>query len=313
MVNFRFHVVSIIAIFLALAIGTVLGSAFVGRGVIDRLQSQIDRVSKRADDTEQRNETLGRDNSALSRYSQQTADYAVGRSLAGVRVDVVAERGIDGAAVDAQAKLLRQAGATVPGVVWLEPSWALDTPETRAAMREATGLTNRAATPLRTNAAGALGRRLASAPPLTDDLLTSLVDAKFVTLAGADGSPAPTAQEIAGDVARTLVLGGPTSPVPLDVVPALGGGLVDGKAKTAIGEVFAATDSVTDRSQWIDPIAGDDTINGSVSTIDDAERVEGQVAGTLALAELGTGGHGNYGLGRENTVPLNVNTTPGVR
>lgn len=310
MVNFRFHVVSIIAIFLALAIGTVLGSAFVGRGVIDRLQSQIDRVSGRADDTEEKNTRLESDNAELSKYSEQTANYAVGRSLAGVRVDLVAERGIDGGAVDAQAKLLRQAGATVTGVVWLEPSWDLDTTEEQAAMRQATGLTNRAVTPLRTNAAGVLGRRLASAPSPSDDVLAALVEAEFVTLTGADGSATPTAQEISGDLARTLVLGGPASPLPLDVVPALGGGLVDGRAKTAIGEVFSTTDRITDRAQWIDPIADDDTLSGAISTIDDAERVEGRVASTLALAELGAGGHGNYGLGRENTVPPNVNTTP---
>lgn len=313
MVNFRFHVVSIIAIFLALAIGTVLGSAFVGRGVIDRLQNQIDTVSRNADDEHDRNARLQSDNDALSKYSAQTANYAVGRSLSGARIDLVAERGIDGGSVDAQARLLRQAGATVTGVVWLEPSWDLDTSDEQSAMRQATGLTNRAVTPLRTNAAGVLGRRLASAPPATDDVLAALVDAKFVTLSGADGSPTPTTQEISGDLARTLVLGGPASPLPLDVVPALGGGLVDGKAKTAIGEVFATTDRVTDRAQWIDPIADDDALNGSVSTIDDVERIEGQVAATLALAELGAGGHGNYGLGRENTVPPNVNTTPSAR
>lgn len=313
MVNFRFHVVSIIAIFLALAIGTVLGSAFVGRGVIDRLQNQIDTVSKNADTARDENARLQAQNEQLSKYSEQTANYAVGRSLTGVRVDLVAERGIDGAAVDAQAKLLRQSGATVVGVVWLEPSWVLATAEQQTAMRDATGLTNKAPAALRTNAAGVLGRRLASAPPVTDDVLTALVGAKFVTLTGADGSPTPTAQELSGDLARTLVLGGPASPVPTDVAPALGRGLVDGKAKTAIGEVFATTESVTNRADWIDVISGDDTLSGSVSTIDDAERVEGRVAATLALAELGTGGHGNYGLGRENTVPPNVDTTPGTR
>ncbi len=313
MVNFRFHVVSIIAIFLALAIGTVLGSAFVGRGVIDRLQNQVDTVNKHADDTRDENARLQADKDAMSKYSEQTAGYAVGRSLAGVRVDLVAERGIDSGAVDAQARLLRQAGATVPGVLWMEPSWTLDTTEEQAAMRNATGLTNKAATPLRTNSAGVLGRRLASAPPPTDDVLGALVDAKFVTLSGVDGSATPTVQEISGDVARTLVLGGPTSPIPTDVVPALGGGLVGGKAKTAIGEVFGATGSFTDRSQWIDPIAADDALSGAVSTIDDAERVEGHVAATLALAELGAGGHGNYGLGRENSVPPNVDTMPGAK
>src|SRR2546426_341338 len=83
---------------------------------------------------------------------------------------------------------------TVPGVVWLEESWKLNETSELTAMRQATGLSNRAPTPLRTSAAGLLGRRLAAAPPPgADDLLVRLADAKFVTLSGVAGSPTPTA------------------------------------------------------------------------------------------------------------------------
>ena len=73
----------------------------------------------------------------------------VGRALAGVRIDLVAERGVDGGIVDQQAQLLRQAGATVTGVVWLEESWKLTDASQLTALRGATGLTNRTPTPLR--------------------------------------------------------------------------------------------------------------------------------------------------------------------
>jgi len=56
-----------------------------------------------------------------------------------------------------------------------------------------------------------------------------------------------------------------------------------------------------------------DALRNVVSTIDDLERIEGQVAATLALAELGAGGHGNYGLARERTVPEKVVTAPLAR
>jgi len=312
MVNFRFHVVSIIAVFLALAIGTVLGSAFVGRGVIDNLQGRINTVQKAADDTRDRNEHLKSDIDVLTRYTRQTANYAVGRSLAGVRVDLVAERGVDGGAVDAQATLLRQAGATVPGVIWLEPRLKLTSRADQADLRTATGLTNRGVASLRAGAAGVVGRRLAAPPPTGDDVLVALADQKFVTLTGAAGSATPAAAEFSGD-ARALLIGGPASDLPADVVPALAGGLVDGKAKVAIGEVFVITDTVKNRSDWIDPIASDDALRNVVSTIDDLERIEGQVACTLALAELGAGGHGNYGLARERTVPEKVVTAPLAR
>ena len=50
-----------------------------------------------------------------------------------------------------------------------------------------------------------------------------------------------------------------------------------------------------------------------VSTVDDVDRVEGRVASTLALAQLGTGAVGNYGLGRDQAVPANVVTSPVAR
>lgn len=313
MVNFRFHVVSIIAIFLAIAIGTVMGATFVGRGVIDNLQGRIDRVQRNADQEHEENARLSAANDQQAQYVDQTAGYAVGRSLAGVRIDLVAERGVDGATVDEQADLLRSAGATVPGIVWLEESWKLNSADEQSAMRAATGLTNRAPVPLRHAAAGLLGRRLATAPPLVDDVLAKLVDAKFVTLTGASGSATPVAADFSGDTARTLVVGGPDSSVPVDTTPALAAGMVDGEAALAVGEYFSGSGEISERDVWIDGIANDDQLRNHLSTIDDVDRVEGRVASTLALAELATGATGNYGLGRDRAVPANVVTTPLAR
>src|SRR4051812_9585891 len=274
MVNFRFHVVSIIAIFLAIAIGTVMGATFVGRGVIDRLQNRIDTVQQNADEARTKNDQLQGEADDTARYADQTAGYAVGRSLAGVRVDLVAERGVDAATVDQQAELLRQAGATVPGVIWLEESWKLDDNDELSAMRTATGLSNRAPRPLRTASAGLLGRRLAApAPAPAEDVLVSLAAAKFVTLSGVAGSPTPAAADFDGDTARTLVVGGPTSLVPADTTPALATGMVDGEARVAIGEIFSSSAEATERDAWIDTIAGDDALRNHVSTIDDVDQV----------------------------------------
>ena len=43
MINFRFHVVSLIAIFLALALGVVIGAGVIDRGVVDTLNSRLDQ------------------------------------------------------------------------------------------------------------------------------------------------------------------------------------------------------------------------------------------------------------------------------
>ncbi|MGZ4677726.1 MAG: copper transporter, partial [Acidimicrobiia bacterium] len=195
----------------------------------------------------------------------------------------------------------------------LEESWKLSDANDLVALRDATGTTNRMPVPLRNAAAEVLGRRLAGAAPAADDVLTKLADKKFVTLSGVAGSPTPAPSEIFGDAARTLVIGGPAVAIPDDLVPAVVGGVIAGGAKVAVAQAFVATEEVTERASWIDSIANADALRGRVSTIDDEERTEGRVASTLALAELGTGAAGNYGLGRDRAVPDKVVTVPTAR
>ena len=235
-VNFRFHVVSLIAVFLALAIGTVMGSTFVGRGVVDSLQNRIDtrREQRRRRERDENEQLQSRDRRSSTSTSTSPQSYAVGRSLAGVaRRPRRRARRRRRRPSTAQAELLRQAGATVPGVVWLEDSWNLERRRASCdALRDATGLTNRAPTPLRD------GGRRAARPPArgraagagADDVLDKLADAKFVTLAGCRAAPTPTAADFAGvAAAHAACSAGPDSSVPADTTPALAAGMVDGE------------------------------------------------------------------------------------
>ena len=46
MINFRFHLASLIAVFLALAIGIVMGSTVVKEATVKGLRSEIHRVER---------------------------------------------------------------------------------------------------------------------------------------------------------------------------------------------------------------------------------------------------------------------------
>ena len=46
MINFRFHLVSLIAVFLALGLGILVGSTVVDQGIVNRLDSEINSVRK---------------------------------------------------------------------------------------------------------------------------------------------------------------------------------------------------------------------------------------------------------------------------
>lgn len=56
MINFRFHIISIVAIFLALGIGIIMGSTVIDRAIVDGLRSRIDVAEansvKRKDDND---------------------------------------------------------------------------------------------------------------------------------------------------------------------------------------------------------------------------------------------------------------------
>lgn len=326
MINFRYHVVSILAVFLALAIGTVMGASFVGRGVIDRLNDRITSVRKNADGVRAEKETLQGQVDKLGAYRDETAAFTVARSLTGLRVNLVAERGVDSAVVDKQATLLRQGAGTVPGVIWLEDVWKLDSAEALASLRTATGLTNRDRAGLRAGAAQLLGKRLGAAPALpdlttpapttpvpTEDLLTKLVAAKFISLAGVVGSPTPVAADFVASASRVLELGGPGHAVPADVIPTVAAGVWSGGTPAVVGQVFTESDATPDRGSWVDAVAGQASIRNHVSTVDDVESVEGRVGATLALAELSLGTVGNYGVDRDRAVPEKLGTVPSAK
>ena len=139
MISFRFHVVSITAIFLAIAIGVVVGSTYVDGAVVDGLRNRIDSVSQNLDERKAENDRLEVDLDAARRYIDGSADFAVTDRLADEPVLVVAARGVDEASVEQIALLSRQAGGVVAGVVWLEPRWGLQDGDDRASLAEIVG------------------------------------------------------------------------------------------------------------------------------------------------------------------------------
>ena len=90
MINFRFHLVSLVAVFLALALGVVMGSTVIDRAIVDRLSSQIDSVKKRADAERAENRTLRDQMKGLETFIAQSQPQVTGRRLNQVPVTVVA-------------------------------------------------------------------------------------------------------------------------------------------------------------------------------------------------------------------------------
>ncbi len=136
MINFRFHLVSLIAVFLALALGVVVGSTVIDRAIVDGLEARIDVVERNAEEVRSENDELRERLGELGDFVEQAAPYAIDGHLDGESVVVLAVRGIDEDAVRSVVGTLRQAGAHAPAILWLEPSWALVEDDRRSALAE---------------------------------------------------------------------------------------------------------------------------------------------------------------------------------
>ncbi len=138
MVNFRFHLVSLTAIFLALGIGIAVGATVVDRATVDFLERRLEGVEQRLDDTDTENDQLRRDLGTWSAFADQARDEAVAGRLEGVPVLVLAVQGIDRRPVDEFRQTLAAATASVQGTVWFTSKLRLEKDEDAAALADLT-------------------------------------------------------------------------------------------------------------------------------------------------------------------------------
>ncbi|MDQ1432090.1 MAG: hypothetical protein QOF40_2692 [Actinomycetota bacterium] len=306
MINFRFHIVSLIAIFLALALGVVIGAGVIDRGVVDTLNNRLDRVEAKSD-------RISKENDALSSHNQQVegaiADlqpFAVSGRLVGDDVGVVALRGVDSDSASATVTALQQANATVSGTLWLESKWKLDSDNDVKALQTALGSTTKSKTTLRTEAWRQLADRL-STPVVVggdggSDLLAVLRDAGFL---GFDGVGGVTINEFPGRSAGVVMIVGNDGSVPAStVVMPAATALNAAKIPLVVASVWKQVTDGPDRAEVVQSLRDSD-LKKSVSTVDDLDQPQGPATVTLALADLflTTPTVGHYGYG-PNAQPL---------
>jgi len=132
MIDFRYHLVSLISVFLALAVGIVLGAGPLREGIGDTLTGQVEELRTDRDQLRTEVDDLGVEVSDRDSYiASLTAQVAAG-SLDGQQVALVALPEAVSDDVDAAESTLQDAGAQVALRVSVAPSWQ----ETTAAYRQ---------------------------------------------------------------------------------------------------------------------------------------------------------------------------------
>ena len=113
MISWRYHLVSIIAVFLALALGVLAGTAVVNQGLVHNLQSTTDRLTKETQDYRAKISEITTENRNLTDFSDQARDAIANLRLDQVDVVLVTDEGADPAAIGEARTALLAAGATV--------------------------------------------------------------------------------------------------------------------------------------------------------------------------------------------------------
>jgi hypothetical protein len=123
-IDFRYHVVSIVAVFLALTVGLVLGASFLSSAQIDILKGQITSANNAKSGLENDNRTLMNGNKQLQDYIDETKQNLVNNQLFNDYVVVVRAPGSDGGATDSVVSLARRASATITADITINSTFS---------------------------------------------------------------------------------------------------------------------------------------------------------------------------------------------
>jgi hypothetical protein len=291
-ISLRYHIVSLVAVFLALALGIVVGSTVLQEGTVSALRATSQEVRQRSEENRTENLALKQDKAHLEAFGAAVLPDLVRDRLEGRSVVLVDTDKVDSGMRDSVRKVLEDAGAEVDGqITFADERLALGADTDRAAMGRL--LAADAGTPqvLRGELVKRLAERLAtpSAMPQDDsqrtsDMLTGLQDADFLAdlklsrpmAAGTD--PFPRQGSI-------FVLLGPGATATAAVAPdAFLVPLAEQVSARASGPVAGAEAAAVPReSSWVIALRDNRAASRQVSGIDSVDKVYGQLALVQAL------------------------------
>jgi len=303
-IDFRYHLVSIVSIFLALAVGIVLGAGPLKEDIGNRLTEQT--TALRAEKSQLRTELDAEKKGSAARdtFSNTVAPAIVKDRLTGKTVTLVIAPGADADLVKNATASLLAAGAKIGSTVTLSDAWA--DPAKRTFRNNLTGqLADLVKAPLASNSADQLAAAVLSRSILGGkDQPTQLVDPS--ASAALEGLKAGHLVKVSPDQilpsSAAVLLGGPgkgSTQQDTDARLATYVQLVRALDGAGSGVVVATVSNSTDPTLSTEPVAAvrkDSDAVKVASTVDDGDLPMGQTTLVLALAEVYSGNHGQYGL-----------------
>ncbi|MGI8955143.1 MAG: copper transporter [Nocardioidaceae bacterium] len=297
MIDFRYHLVSIVAIFLALAAGVLLGAGPLSNAVDDKLDAAGASTSTSQDKLRAQVAANRRLEAFRADYADTIAPTVLSERLPSREVALFALPGADDDTVDGLAADVRAAGGSVTTEVELS-SDLLD-PAGRqfaegVASQALDGATNVEETTGQSSyelVGGALGRAFLTADPgaavydrSAATIASAFAEAELISYDGEPTTRASLAVVVAGDVADDVQ----------DGQDELVSTLVQALDATTEGVVLAGPPGSAGVDGYLTAVRERDTAD-SVSTVDVASSSDGQIVTVLVLAREAEGQSGHYG------------------
>jgi cell division septum initiation protein DivIVA len=295
-INFRYHIVSLTAVFLALAIGLVVGTAALNGPVADNLSHQVTQISRTNQQLRDQVDNLEKEIGQKEQFATEAAPMLLADKLAGRQVLVVSMQKSSKYVPDVLTDL-GLAGAKVTGQVEIEDSFVvpsnsatlLDTAETSISSTSISGLpTNSDGVESSSALLAAILMNHAPTVPsgVRQTVLQAYQTANYITVTGTVTGPAEAVVLIAGPpyVDQSASQENANMITIIDQFEKAGPIVVGAAAAAGSGNVVGA-------------VTGDAALNKTVSTVDNIDTPQGQIAAVLALNErIVTGNAGHYGV-----------------
>jgi hypothetical protein len=329
-IDFRYHLVSIVAVFLALAIGIVLGSTELQGNTIDVLRTSSNLLKNELDQSNAERNTAQQQLQYNESFISKAESRLVANVLPGDRIVLVTEPGASSAVISGVKQAATDAGATVTGEVAIQPKF-----------NDLSGVTQSSLAGINSTLASADGTSLAT--PSNDQtlnqqqaaqligtaILATSTAAETTGLSTADATTLLSAYAQAGYITITpAVTNRATLAVIVtpDTAPSDGENDPGTQVLLAMAQEFAGESAATvvvgstsGSSPAGSPIAAvrASSVASLVSTVDNADVTTGQVSTIWALAQQLRGekpnSYGISGASAVSPVPLPVpSATPTI-
>jgi hypothetical protein len=299
-IDFRYHLVSILAVFLALAIGIVIGAQALAPKVTDSLNKASAAEVKREQMLYEHNTQLKNEIAADEAFAQAAEGSLLRGLLNGEHVVLVLAPGTDGATVDGLTSALQQAGASVTGQVVLSSQFFDISTVTERQLKNAASslapqgiaLPHTASDP-QVSGQEAAAQVIAAAiinkdgqstltQAQSQQILTGFHNAGFLQINGPNGS-----SSLAGQATLAVVV------VPTTVPPQKVSGpfnlalvsLTNDLQETSKGVVLTGALTGTGPRSAVDAVSSG-TAGVTLTTVDNAETTIGQIVVAQALSEM---------------------------